>query len=80
MDFSWRRQVTRPWTEEYYDIVDHYFWAPDRLGHLSDPSRSLKKPAEVLERLRRIEEPLNQILGIFFSLAPSRFIPRWRSA
>lgn len=66
--------MTRPWTEEYYDIVDHYFWAPDRLGHLSNPLRKLKKPADVMARLRRIEEPLNHILGIFFALAPSRFI------
>lgn len=66
--------MTRPWTEEYYDAVDHYFWAPDRLGHLSNPFRSLKKPADIMARLRRIEEPLNHILGIFFSLAPSGFI------
>jgi hypothetical protein len=66
--------MKRSWTEEYYDIVDHYFWAPDRLGHLSNPLRALKSPAEIMARLRRIEEPLNHILGIFFSLAPSGFI------
>jgi hypothetical protein len=64
----------RSWTEEYYDIVDHYFWAPDRLGHRSDKERRLKKSSEVLGVLRRIEEPLNHILGIFFALAPSRFV------
>jgi len=66
--------MTRPWPEEYYDIVDHYFWAPDRLGHLSNPLRALKKPAEIMARLRRIEEPLNHILGIFFAIAPSSFV------
>lgn len=66
--------MTRPWPEEYYDIVDHYFWAPDRLGHLSNPLRTLRRPADIMARLRRIEEPLNHILGIFFSLAPSGFV------
>lgn len=66
--------MTRPWTEEYYDIVDHDFWAPDWLGHLSDPNRALKRPTDVLNRVRRIEEPLNYILGIFFALTSSRLI------
>lgn len=64
----------RPWTEEYYDIVDFYFWSPDKLGHRSDKERKLKKADEVMGRLKRIEEPLNHILGIFFALAPSRFV------
>lgn len=60
----------RSWTEEYYDLVEHYFWAPDQIGHRSDKDRKLKKPAEVMARLRRNEEPLNHILGLFFALAP----------
>lgn len=67
-------RMTRPWTEEYYDITEHYFWTSKALGHMPDPNRALKSPAEVLDRLRRIEEPLNHILGIFFALVPSRFI------
>lgn len=63
--------MARAWTEEYYDIADHYFWSPERLGHRPDRDRKLKEPAEVMARLRRIEEPLNHILSIFFALAPS---------
>lgn len=60
----------RPWTEAYYDAMEHYAWAPDRLGHRSDPQHVNGTPSEVLARLRRIEEPLNHIVGVFFSLAP----------
>jgi hypothetical protein len=64
----------RPWTEEYYDILEDYAWAPDRLGHKSDPGHKLKNPTNVVNRLRRLEEPMNHILGIFFALAPSDIV------
>jgi hypothetical protein len=65
--------VSRAWTEDYYDAVSHYAWAPDELDHLSDPNRASKgrsSPYDTVERLRRMEVPLNHILGFFFSLAP----------
>jgi hypothetical protein len=64
----------RPWTEEYYDILEDYAWAPDRLGHKSDPDHKLENPTNVVNRLRRLEEPMNHILGIFFALAPSDIV------
>jgi hypothetical protein len=62
------------WTERYFDALDHCPWAPDRLGHRREPTHALKNPAGVLKRRRRIEEPLNHILAIFFDLAPPAIV------
>lgn len=64
----------RSWTDSYYDSLEHYFWTSERLGHKPDPDRKLKKPGEVFARLKRLEGPLNHILGLFFALAPPRFV------
>jgi len=68
--------MERSWTDSYYDSVEHYFWTSERLGHKPDPDRKLKRPAEVFARLKRLEEPLNHLLGLFFALAPPRFVVR----
>ena len=44
------------------------------LGHKSDPGHALENPTNVVNRLRRLEEPMNHILGIFFALAPSDIV------
>ena len=67
----------RAWTEDYYDALTHYAWAPDELDHLSNPRRADRgrsSPYETVERLRRLEVPFNHLLAFFFSLAPSRFV------
>jgi hypothetical protein len=74
----------RPWCEDYYDAVAHYYWDPGLLDHFShsylarhhkrsDPDGK-GRPARVMQRLRRVEDPLNHILGLFFALAPSALI------
>ncbi len=65
----------RAWTEDYYDAMTHYAWAPDELDHLSDPRRADKgrpSPYQTVKRLRRFS--VYHLLGFFFSLAPSRFV------
>lgn len=69
-----RGHIVRSWTEHYYDAMEHYAWSPERLGHKSDPAHTNGKPAEVLLRLRRVEEPMNHLLSVFFSLAPSSLV------
>lgn len=58
------------WNADYYDIVEHYFWAPGSLGRT--PKENVK-PREVFRALRRNEDPLNHVLLMFFRLAPKEF-------
>lgn len=60
------------WTTQYYDAVEYYFWGPDKLNAIRKPGGSVGVDV-VLERLRRLEEPLNHILTLFFDLAPNAF-------
>jgi hypothetical protein len=55
------------WNADYYDVVEHYFWAPGTLGRR--PMEDVR-PLEIFRRLRRNEEPLNHVLLFFFRLAP----------
>ncbi len=58
--------------------MTHYAWAPEDLDHLSNPERETqrkrKSPSQTVERLRKLEVPLNHILAFFFSLAPSSVV------
>lgn len=75
LEFAVMQSDQRPWPREYYDAMHHYFYAPDRLEHLSGPKENAKGRYErVMERLMRIEEPLNHIMGLFFAIAPSNFV------
>lgn len=77
---------TRPWCEDYYDAVSHLYWDPGILDHFTHSylTRHYKRPdpegkgrpARVMQRVRRIEDPLNHILGLFFALAPTALISR----
>jgi len=58
------------WNADYYDIVEHSFWAPGSMGRT--PKQNVK-PREVLRSLRRNEDPLNHVLMMFFRLAPKDF-------
>lgn len=62
------------WTEDYYDAMTHYAWAPEDLDHLSNSERKRKSPYQTVARLRKLEVPFNHILAIFFSLAPAEFV------
>lgn len=59
----------RGWTTHYYDAVEYYFWGPDKLNARWDPR--LKPGLDpVMNRLKRLEEPLNHCLTLFLDLAP----------
>ena len=68
----------RSWTEDYYDAMMHYAWAPEDLDHRSIRRRkdevTRTSPYQTVERLRHIEIPFNHILAFFFTLAPSRVV------
>ena len=72
------------WNAEYWDLMTNLYWTPDKIGcrrivELCDtcrkkrPARHLRSPDNVIGRLRRLEEPLNDILNLFLRIAPSRF-------
>lgn len=63
-----------PWPAFFYDTCDWFFWNPRSFNRLPDPEATAKGFAPVRERLSRAEEPLNQILRMFFALAPDRLI------
>lgn len=58
------------WNADYYDIVEHYFWAPGSLGRT--PKENVN-PRAVFRALRRNEDALNHVLMMFFRLAPREF-------
>lgn len=60
------------WTAQYYDAVEYYFWGPDKLNAIRKPGGSVRVDV-VLERLKRLEEPLNHLLTLFLDLAPNAF-------
>jgi hypothetical protein len=71
-------ETERSWTEDYYDAMTHYAWAPEDLDHLSNSERERdrkrKSPYQTIARLRKLEVPFNHILAFFFSLAPSSIV------
>ena len=78
-------ETRRHWPEEYYDAGDFFFWSANKLGHVSQSQHAevtgarypgLPAYPDVIRWLRKGEEPLNHILGVFFSLAPARLIER----
>jgi hypothetical protein len=71
-------ETERSWTEDYYDAMTHYAWAPEDLDHRSirDRKKVAKResPYQTVARLRKLEVPFNHILAFFFSLAPSSIV------
>jgi hypothetical protein len=63
-----------PWTEPYYSALEHILWEPQRYGlrHDPDPAKRLGV-YKAMKRARTKEKPLNDILEVFFALAPSSF-------
>lgn len=77
------------WNAEYYEILDRYYWMPERLAcmrkiDLCDDCKSKRgktlpqemRAASVIGRLKRQEVPLNDIFNLFFRIAPRR-VPGW---
>ena len=73
-----RRGVTaaKGWTRHYYDAVEYYYWGPDKLECKRVSQPVLAGAEAVIGRLRRLEEPLNHILSLFFDLAPPALVKR----
>lgn len=64
------------WNNRYYDAVQEIFWDPQLIGRRPMEPRKYANDWDMLAGLRRLEVPLNHILGIFFSLAPQDFLEK----
>lgn len=64
------------WNNRYYDAVQEIFWDPQLIGRRPMDPRKYANDWDMLAGLRRLEVPLNHILGIFFSLAPQDFLEK----
>lgn len=62
------------WNEEYYRIINFFYWEPQHLGKIKNPKTTYKGIDDVLKHLRKMEVTLNHQLNIFFKLAPNRFL------
>jgi hypothetical protein len=58
------------WNEEYYDIINYYLQEPQRIGKKTNKDSRYAKTVDALARVKGMEQSLNHIFNIFFSLLP----------
>ena len=63
--------MARTWVDEYYNIVEFFYWMPHYLGRSKSEKSRFRNFDEVLPSLRRKEETLNHLLTLLFYLAPN---------
>ncbi len=66
------------WNNSYYAALETYLWKPQYLRNESKDKSEIKKRRvdEIIASVKELEEPLNHVLNVFFSLAPSSLIAR----
>jgi len=62
------------WTDEYYEILEFFYWESQHLGKIKNAASRLKKLDEIIEHLRGMEVTLNHQCNLFFSLLPQELI------
>lgn len=67
---------TPTWTDQYYRIVEHYFWSPQRIGRQSCKDGKPRNWKYWQAKLENQETPLNHIVDIFFHVAPTELLDR----
>lgn len=55
------------WTDEYYEIMEFYYWEPQHIGKKKNPQNP-KTIEQIHEKLRAKEVPLNHLLNIYLKL------------
>lgn len=72
------KQHNDGWPELTYRYIEHYYWEPDHLLHVTNKVRIAQLKAEgkrpidqVYEGLRTQEVPLNYLLNVLLRIAPS---------
>jgi|SaaInlLV_10m_DNA_3_1039740.scaffolds.fasta_scaffold15591_2 hypothetical protein len=61
------------WTSEYYDAMEFYYWEPQHLGKIKNPSSRYNNQFQSLEHIQNMEVSLNHMFNTFFRLSPNGF-------
>lgn len=64
------------WNDEYYEIIDFYFWEPQHIGRRKNEKSKYKNTADVKKHILKMEVSLNHQINLFFRLVPSDFISK----
>ncbi len=62
------------WNDEYYEIIDFYFWEPQHIGRSKAEKSRYNNIEDVKNHILNMEVSLNHQINIFFRLAPEDFI------
>jgi len=73
-------EKARVWTDLYYEVVEYYFWEPQRIGRRRDPSRKSQPWDYWRGKLQKQETAFNHILNLLFHMAPQELVDRAVSA
>ena len=60
------------WNQEYYEILEFYYWEPQHLGKSKNPRSKYDSLAKALTHIKSIEVSLNHQFNTFFSLLPTQ--------
>ena len=59
------------WNNEYYDIINFYYWEPQHLGKIKNPNSKIQSIHDALSHIAKMEVSLNHQFNLFFQLLPS---------
>ena len=59
------------WNNEYYDIMNFYYWEPQHLGKIKNPNSKIQSIHDALSHIAKMEVSLNHQFNLFFQLLPS---------
>ncbi|MCB1194402.1 MAG: hypothetical protein KDK90_28475 [Leptospiraceae bacterium] len=62
------------WNEEYYDIIEFYYWEPQHIGKKKYEDANFNSMEEVKTHLLNMEVSLNHQFNYFFRLIPKEIL------
>jgi hypothetical protein len=71
------------WSGEYREIVDFYYWEPQHLGRMKNPTSTITSSDQAWAKVKKLEVSTNHILNLYFSMVPLAVLDpnrRWAPA
>jgi hypothetical protein len=62
------------WNNEYYDIMNFYYWEPQHLGKIKNQKSKIQNIHDALSHIAKMEVSLNHQFNLFFQLLPSTIL------
>lgn len=62
--------MSSSWNEEYFDIINFFYWEPQHLGKKKYDTSRYNSLEKVLSHIKNMEVSLNHIFNIYFKLIP----------